>query len=122
MNTIASLTKANGAALITVADLRSALHSATALESIVLLPMIEQAIKLVQQIDALRASLATPTVAIIVRGGAVQGVYGNSAVDYILVDRDNIDAGDSFTGEVDAAEIDPAMVAQFAAGNADPQD
>lgn len=48
-----ALTKASHSAGFALGDLRSALAGATAVESLVLLPLIEQAAQLKQRIDAL---------------------------------------------------------------------
>jgi hypothetical protein len=48
-----SLTKARDCAQFAHDDLRAALHDASAVEALVLMPMIADAAKLVQQIEAL---------------------------------------------------------------------
>lgn len=52
------LTKASQTASLLIADLRSALHRATAVEALVLLPLISQAAQLEQGIQALELARA----------------------------------------------------------------
>ena len=47
-----------------------------------------------------------PTVVIVVEGGMVVGVYANTDIQYVLVDRDNIEQGDDFPDIHDLYEPD----------------
>lgn len=48
--------KASQAAALVVSDLQNALKSATAMEALLLMPMIDQAARTAQQVEAMRAA------------------------------------------------------------------
>jgi len=42
-----------------------------------------------------------PKLILVIKGGVLQSVISNTEIEYVLVDWDNIDAGDDFPTEVD---------------------
>lgn len=57
-----------------------------------------------------------PKIVIEVRGGVVQGVTCDVDAAYLVVDHDNIDAGDLFDPTFEEIEGEPNRITLFAAG------
>lgn len=60
-----------------------------------------------------------PRVVITVRGGVVQDVSCDNPIEFLVVDHDNINAGDEFDPTFEEIEAEPKRIGRFAAGNKD---